>query len=72
MLAARVERHLRTETCLLAGDDDLRGDGAVVERPQHATETLLGEFAYRSGNGEVSSREFKTHGRVLIEHLSLI
>jgi hypothetical protein len=72
MLAARVERHLRAETRLLAGDDNLRGNGAVVERPQHAAETLLGKLANWTGNGEVSSREFKTHGRVLIEHLSLI
>ena len=63
VLAARVQRHLRVKPGLLPGDDDLRGDRAVVERPQTAAETLLGDLAYRRGDREMSGGKFETHGR---------
>src|SRR5678815_2088641 len=62
MLAARVQRHLRVEAGFVLGNDDLRRKGAVVERPQYASKTLLGELAYRRGDRKVSGGKFETHG----------
>ena len=40
-LAPRVERDFRPHPRLLAGQHDVRGDGAVVEQPERVVEPLL-------------------------------
>jgi hypothetical protein len=54
---------------LLLGQDDLPGDGVVVQHAKHVLQLLIDLLPESSRDGDMSSGQFETHGRSIgIKH----